>query len=372
MQTQNNADLNTSQRILLGPGPSIAPPRVLRVMATPLVGHLDPEFMAVLKEEQSLLRQVFQTENELTLTISGTGSAGMETALCNFIEPGDRVLVLVMGYFGERISEIAKRYGADVVRIECEWGQMCDVDKVKKELSRGNYKLAAVVHGETSTGVVQSGVSEVADAAHRNGALILVDTVASLGGVPVKCDHWDLDIVYTGSQKCLSCPPGLAPITISERARDVLKKRSTPVANWYLDLKGLLKYWEAPHTYHHTTPISLHYALREGLRIAMEEGNEARFARHRSNAELLWNGLVELGIPPFVEEDHRLATLTTARLPDNINEAGIRQKLLNDYNIEIAGGFGPLAGRVWRVGLMGYSSQSVNVLTLLAALKTLL
>jgi len=341
-------------------------------MAAPLVGHLDPEFMALLEEEQSLLRQIFQTENKLTLTISGTGSAGMEAALCNFIEPGDRILVLIMGYFGERISEIAKRYGADVVRLECEWGQMCDVDMAKDELSKGKYKLVAVVHGETSTGVVQSGVDEIAEAAHRDGALILVDTVASLAGVPVECDHWDLDIVYTGSQKCLSCPPGLAPITISERARDVLEKRSTPVANWYLDLKGLLKYWEAPHVYHHTTPISLHYALREGLRIAMEEGNEVRYARHRSNAELLWGGLEELGIPPFVDDDIRLATLTTARLPGSIDEAGIRRRLLEDYNIEIAGGFGPLAGRVWRIGLMGYSSQSIHVLTLLAALRNLL
>lgn len=372
MPTQLYNDLNTSQRILLGPGPSTSPPRVLRVMATPLVGHLDPGFMELLEEEQTLLRQVFQTKNEWTLSISGTGSAGMETALCNFIEPGDQVLVLVMGYFGERISEIAKRYGAEVVRVECEWGQVCDVESVKKALSKGRFKLVAVVHGETSTGVVQHGMSEIAQAAHQNGALMLVDTVSSLVGIPVECDNWDLDIVYTGSQKCLSCPPGLAPITISERAREVLAKRSTPVTNWYLDLNGIVKYWEAPHAYHHTSPISMHFALREGLRIAVEEGDEARYARHQANAELLWTGLETLGIPPFVRKENRLVTLTTARLPQNIDEAGIRRKLLEDYNIEIAGGFGPLSGRIWRIGLMGYSSQSVNVLALLAALSKLL
>lgn len=366
------ADLNTSQRILLGPGPSIAPPRVLRAMATPLVGHLDPEFIMILEEEQQMLRQVFQTENAVTLAISGTGSAGMEAALCNFIELGDPVLVVVIGYFGERICEIAKRYGAEVDRVECAWGEACDIKLIEEALNKKNYKLCALVHGETSTGVVQHGIAEISAAAHQAGALMLVDTVATLGGMPVEVDAWDIDITYSGSQKCLSCPPGLAPITISERATEQLEKRLSPVANWYLDLTGLLKYWDPPRVYHHTTPISSHFALREGLRLTVEEGLEERFARHDSNAALLWEGLTELGFPPLVPLKNRMSTLTTPKLPENIDEAGIRQKLLDEFNIEIAGGFGPLAGKVWRIGLMGYSSQKEYVILLLAALMRLI
>lgn len=365
-------ELDTSQRILLGPGPSMASPRVLRVMATPLIGHLDPQFLTIMDEEQQLLRQVFQTENQLTLAVPGTGSAGMEAALCNFVESGDSVLVVVIGYFGERLCEVVARYGAEVDRIELPWGEACDPQIIKKALQKKRYKLLALVHAETSTGVLQPAISEIASAAHKHGALLLLDVVTSLGGLPVEIDAWDVDIAYSGSQKCLSCPPGLAPITVGSRAREVLDKRLTPVANWYLDLKGLLKYWEPPHAYHHTSPISTHYALREGLRIAVEEGLEARFARHRRNAHLLWDGLEALNLPPLVPRDRRLTTLTTPQLPSGLDDAGLRKRLLEEYNIEIAGGFGQLAGKVWRIGLMGYSSRPENVLLLLAALREIL
>jgi alanine-glyoxylate transaminase/serine-glyoxylate transaminase/serine-pyruvate transaminase len=365
-------ELDTSQRILLGPGPSTASPRVLRVMATPLIGHLDPEFLVVMEEEQRLLRQVFQTKNELTLAIPGTGSAGMEAALCNFVEPGDSVLVVVIGYFGERLCEVVARYGAQVDRLELPWGEACDPKFIEAKLAEKRYKLLALVHAETSTGVLQPGIKGIAAAAHKHGALFLLDTVTSLGGISVEIDNWEVDIAYSGSQKCLSCPPGLAPITVSPRAQEMLDNRRSPVANWYLDLKGLVNYWEPPHAYHHTSPISTHFALREGLRIAVEEGLETRFARHRANAELLWAGLDDLNLPPLVPPELRLTTLTTPKLTPNIDDAGLRRRLLEEYNIEIAGGFGQLLGKVWRIGLMGYSSRPENVLLLLAALEDLL
>jgi len=341
-------------------------------MGTPLVGHLDPEFLSVLDEEQQLLRYVFQTENELALTISGTGSAGMEAALCNFIEPSDRVLVVVIGYFGERLYEVAKRYGATVDRLEYAWGEVCDPADVESYLSKHSYKLVALVHGETSTGALQPCVPEIASICHRHGSLLVLDTVATLGGIPVEIDRWDVDIAYSGSQKCLSCPPGLAPITIGPRARELLEKRKTPVANWYLDLQGMLKYWLPPHTYHHTVPINLHFALRESLRMVYEEGLDGCFTRHRENAEDLWTGLEAMNLPPFIPITNRMDSLTTPKLSSELNDTSIRQRLLNVYNIEIAGGFGPLAGKVWRIGLMGYSSKAENVTLLLAALRELL
>lgn len=372
MNPIGTGDLNTSQRILLGPGPSVAPSRVLRAMATPLVGHLDPQFLEIMDEEQHLLRQIFQTDNELTLALPGTGSAGMEAALCNFIEPGDPILVVVIGYFGERLCEVAERYGASVDRVEQPWGEVMDPAEIEAALQRKRYKLVALVHAETSTGVLQHGIAEIARAAHQHGALLLLDVVTSLGGIPVEIDNWDVDIAYSGSQKCLSCPPGLAPITVSPRAKLVLDGRKNRVANWYLDLKGLSRYWEPPHSYHHTAPISTHYALREGLRLVLEEGLGERFVRHVNNAELLWQGLERLGLPPLVPREYRLTTLTTAQISSGIDDASLRRRLLNIYNIEIGGGFGPLQGKVWRIGLMGYSSQAENVLLLLAALDNIL
>lgn len=365
-------DLSTSYRILLGPGPSMVAPRVLRTLSTPPVGHLDPDFLTIMADVQELMRFVFQTENELTFPISGTGSAGMEAALCNFIEPGDPVLVAIKGYFGDRLAEIAARYGAEVDRVEKNWGESFTPEEIQNALAKKSYKLLAIVHGETSTGVVQNQVGEIASAAHQHGALVVLDTVASLGGVPVSVDEWGVDICYSGSQKCLSAPPGLAPITISQRAADVLETRNHPVANWYLDLTLLRRYWGEPHAYHHTAPINMIYAMREALRLLAEEGLQQTFTRHRENAEMLWDGLERLGLPPLVPVDRRLASLTTPSLPAGLDEAAIRKQLLADFNIEIAGGFGPLAGKIWRIGLMGFSSRKENVQLLLSALGSLL
>ena len=369
MEVKSYQDLNISPRILLGPGPSMVAPRVLNALSTPVIGHLDPEFLALMQEVQELLRFLFQTENELTVPISGTGSAGMEASLCNFIEPGDNVLVAVLGYFGERLVEMAGRYGAQVDRIDRQWGEVFDPDEVKTALSQKKYKLLALVHAETSTGVLQPGIAEIAAAAHQNGTLVVMDTVTSLGGLPVEIDAWDVDVAFSGTQKSISAPPGLAPVTISPRAREVLRNRSTPVRNWYLDLSLLEKYWGSERTYHHTAPINSNYALREALRLVAEEGLEARFERHRANAKVLWAGLEDLDLSLLVPEENRLPTLTTTIVPPGVNALEIRQQLLNDYNLEIAGGFGPLAGQIWRIGLMGFSSRRENVLLLLAALR---
>jgi alanine-glyoxylate transaminase/serine-glyoxylate transaminase/serine-pyruvate transaminase len=372
MDATEFTDLDLPSRILLGPGPSMVPPRVLRAMATPPVGYMDPTYLAIMRETKELLRYVFQTKNDFTVPISGTGSAGMETALCNFIEAGDEVLIAIQGYFGERMADMAARYGARVDRIEKLWGEIFTPEELETALSRKRYKLLAIVHGETSTGCVQTRVDEIAAAAHRHGALLVLDTVASLGGVPVDVDGWDVDICYSGSQKCLSAPPGLAPITIGPRAWEALEKRRTSVANWYLDITGINRYWGDSPAYHHTGPANMVFALREALRMVAEEGLEARMLRHRANAELLWAGLEELGLPPRVPLDYRLASLTTAQLSVGLDEAAIRSRLLNEYNLEIVGGFGPLAGQIWRIGLMGYSSRRENVELLLALLKKLI
>lgn len=372
MDVNQYPDLNVSSRILLGPGPSMVSPRVLRSMSTPLVGHLDPEFLSLMQDVQQMLRYVFQTENELTVPLSGTGSAGMEAALCNFIEPGDRVLIAVQGYFGERLVDMAGRYGAQVDRIDRPWGQVCEPAEIKAALQKARYKLFAIVHAETSTGALQPGIAEIAAAAHENGALLVLDTVTSLGGLPVEIDAWGVDIAYSGTQKCMSAPPGLAPITVSPRAREVLRNRKTKVANWYLDLSMLEKYWGNERTYHHTAPITMNYALREALRMVAEEGLPARFARHRANAELLWAGLEDMDLSMLVPLEYRLPTLTTPLVPPSVDEVAVRRQLLNDYNIEIAGGFGPLKGQVWRIGLMGFSSRRENIALLLAALREVL
>lgn len=372
MDAEKYKDLAISPRILLGPGPSMVAPRVLNALSYPLVGHLDPQFLALMKEVQQLLRYVYQTENELTVPISGTGSAGMEAALCNFIEPGDNVLVAVLGYFGERMVEMAGRYGAQVDRIDRPWGEAFDPDEIKAALSQKKYKLLALVHAETSTGVLQNGIAEIAAAAHDNGALLVMDTVTSLGGLPLEIDAWGVDVAFSATQKSMSAPPGLAPLTISPRAREVLRNRSTPVGNWYLDLSLLEHYWGDDRTYHHTAPINANYALREALRMVAEEGLEERFARHRANAEVLWAGLEDLDISLFVPEEYRLTTLTTAIIPPGVDGLAVRKQLLNDYNLEIAGGFGPLVGKIWRIGLMGYSSRLENVMMLLSVLREVL
>jgi alanine-glyoxylate transaminase/serine-glyoxylate transaminase/serine-pyruvate transaminase len=346
-------------------------PRVLSAMSHPVMGHLDPAFLEVMTEVQELLRYVFQTENELTIPVSGTGSAGMEAALCNFIEPGDPVLIGVNGYFGERLCDMAGRYGAEVHRLEKAWGDVFSLEEIAAEVQKQPYKIVALVHAETSTGALQP-LEGVSDLVHDQGGLFLIDCVTSLGGVPFSIDDLGVDIAYSGTQKCLSCPPGLSPLTISERARDVLRQRDTQVKNWYLDLTLVEHYWGEERTYHHTAPISMNFALREALRLVYEEGLDERYQRHRKHARVLWEGLEDLGLGLHIPEAHRLPVLTTVDVPDGVPEAEIRRELLKKYNIEIAGGLGALAGKVWRIGLMGYSSRLENVAVLLKALEDLL
>jgi alanine-glyoxylate transaminase/serine-glyoxylate transaminase/serine-pyruvate transaminase len=340
-------------------------------MAHPLVGHLDPEFIALMTEVQEMLRVVFETENALTVPISGTGSAAMEASLCNLIEPGDPVLIAVCGYFGERLCEMAGRYGAEVRRIDRQPGEVFTVDEIASALDANPAKVVGIVHAETSTGVLQP-LEGLADVVHSQGGLLVVDTVTSLGGVPVRSDELGIDVAYSCSQKCLGAPSGLGPITVGPRAVEALRARKTPVANWYLDLSLLARYWGSERTYHHTAPISMNYALREALRMVLEEGLAERFARHRANAQLLWEGLEAMGLELFVPASHRLPQLTTVRIPEGVEDASVRRTLLNTYNIEIAGGLGATKGKVWRIGLMGYSSQPQNVLMLLGALERLL
>jgi alanine-glyoxylate transaminase/serine-glyoxylate transaminase/serine-pyruvate transaminase len=365
------AELNPSPRLLLGPGPSGVHPRVLRAMSTPLLGYVDPEFIVMLGETTSMLRQVFQTKNELTLPVSGTGMAGMETVLANLLEPGDAMLVCVAGFFGNRLQEVAERLGAQVSKVEKPWGEVYTPEEVEAALQAHPAKVLAIVHAETSTGALQplEGLSEVA---HRHGALLLVDCVTSLGGVDIKLDEWGIDAAYSGTQKCLGCPPGLSPVSISDRAREVIRARRTKPVDWYFDLELLYKYWGPEHVYHHTVSCTLVYALREGLRLVAEEGLQARFARHTANADYFCRGLGELDLTPFVAPDHRLPTLITVRVPEGVDEAKVRTRLRQDYHIEIGAGLGPLKGQVWRVGLMGYSSQRENVTLLLGALGEIL
>lgn len=365
-------DLNPSPRLLLGPGPSMVHPRVLRAMATPLIGHLDPEFITIMNEIQDLLRMVFQASDDtLTIPVSGTGSAAMEAAVANFVEEGDSVLICVNGYFGERLIDMATRYGADVQRIDAEWGTVFSAQQVDEALQQHPAKVVMIVQAETSTGALQP-LAEISEVVHRHGALLLVDAVTSLGGVPVEMEANGIDIAYSGTQKCLSAPPGLGPLAVAPRALDTFKKRESVVPNWYLDLSMVLKYWGPERTYHHTAPITMNYALREALRIVDEEGLEQRFARHQENAQYLWDGLADLDLTPHVVPEYRLPSLTTVRLAEGMDDAGTRRRLLEEFNIEIAGGLGAGKGKLWRIGLMGHSSRKENVVTLLGALDRIL
>lgn len=367
----SHPELTIPTRTLLGPGPSMADPRVLKAMATPLVGHLDPAFIEIMNRTQDLLRYVFQTENPLTIPVSGTGTAAMETAIANMVEPGDSVLICTNGYFGLRLADMATRYGGNIKSITRPWGEIFTPAEVKTTLDQRPAKVVAIVHAETSTGALQP-LDEIAEIVHAQNGILIVDAVTSLGGVPVRVDEVGIDVCYSGTQKCLSCPPGLGPVTFGPRAIAILEQRKTRVANWYLDLTLVQKYWGNARTYHHTAPISSNYALYEGLRLIAEEGLENRWARHQHNAELLWAGLEDLGLTLHVPKTHRLPTLTTVRVPAGIDEAAIRRQLLSDYNIEISGGLGELAGKVWRIGLMGYSSRRENITLLLGALRELL
>ncbi|MBI5572217.1 MAG: alanine--glyoxylate aminotransferase family protein [Desulfomonile tiedjei] len=362
------SQLDMPPRLLLGPGPSNFHPRVRQALSANEVGHLDPKFIEVMKETQELLRYVWQTSNPFTIPVSGTGSAAMEATLANCVEPGDVVLVGVNGYFGERLCDMAERYGAEVRRIQKPWGEVFTLNEIGYGLETHRPAILGLVHAETSTGALQP-MDGIGKLCREFDTLLLLDTVTSLGGVPVFLDRWHVDMAYSGSQKCLSCPPGIAPLTLGPRALEKLSQRKTKPANWYLDMTLLGKYWGDERTYHHTAPINMNYALREALRIVAEEGLENRWDRHRTNAELLWEGLADLGIDCHVEREHRLASLTTALVPDGIDSKEVASHLLRNYNIDIAAGLGQLAGKVWRIGLMGYNSRPENVVLLLSAMK---
>jgi alanine-glyoxylate transaminase/serine-glyoxylate transaminase/serine-pyruvate transaminase len=366
------AQYSMTPRLLLGPGPSMVHPRVLAAMSSPLVGHLDPEFLALMDRTQELLRYVFETTNALTIPVSGTGSAAMEAAIANTVEPGDPVLVCVNGVFGGRLAEMARRHGGEVETISRPWGDVFDPAEIEAALHRRPAKVVGIVHAETSTGALQP-LDDLAAIVHAHDGLLVVDTVTSISGVALRTDARDIDVAYAGTQKCLSAPPGLGPITLGPRAVAQLRARRTPVRSWYLDLSMVERYWGPERTYHHTAPISMNFALYEALRLVAEEGLEARFARHQRNAELLWAGLEDLGLALHVADPrHRAPSLTTVRVPDGVDEAGIRSRLLADYGIEIAGGLGDLKGKIWRIGLMGHSSRAEHVLLLVAALRKLL
>ncbi|MDJ0697720.1 alanine--glyoxylate aminotransferase family protein [Mastigocoleus sp. MO_188.B34] len=363
--------LDIPSRLLLGPGPSNAHPTVLKAMNTAPVGHLDPAFLTLMDEIQSLLRYTWQTNNPMTIAVSGTGSAAMEATIANAVEPGDVVLIGVAGYFGNRLVDMAGRYGADVKTMTKPWGQVFSLDEIKHQLNTHRPAILALVNAETSTGARQP-LEGVGELCREVGCLLLVDTVTSLGGVPLFLDEWGVDLAYSCSQKGLGCPPGASPLTISPRAMSKIQQRRTKVANWYLDATLLQKYWGQERTYHHTAPINLYYALRESLRLMAEEGLENCWKRHQENAEYLWDKLEGLGLSLHVEKDFRLPTLTTVRIPQGVDGKAISQKLLNEYNIEIGGGLGELKGQVWRVGLMGFNSQKENVDRLIEVLQKVL
>ena len=372
----NNHRITTSQldvppRLLLGPGPSNAHPRVLQAMGMRQIGHLDPMFIALMNEVQSLLRYAWQTDNDVTLPVSAAGSAAMEATLANTVEPDDVVLVGINGYFGHRLVNMASRYGADVRKVLKPWGQVFSLEELRTELENHRPTILALVHAETSTGARQP-LEGVGDLCREFNCLLLVDTVTSLGGVPLALDAWGVDMAYSGSQKCLSCPPGIAPFTLGPRAVDKLSRRRTVVPNWYLDMAMVAQYWGSERTYHHTAPINMVYGLREALRLVAEEGLEARWARHQTNAELLWDGLADLGLSCLVAADVRLPSLTTVRIPEGIDGKAVTRRLLAEYNIEIGNGLGELAGQAWRIGLMGFNSRRETVMLLLSALKQVL
>lgn len=365
-------DLNPRKKILMGPGPSNVHPRTLKAMSTPLVGHLDPDFLNIMNETKAMLKEVFQTDNELTIPLSGTGSAGMEACLVNLLEPGDKAIVCVNGLFCERMVEIVKRCQAEPIVVAAEWGTIIEPEQVEKALKQsGKVKLIAAVHAETSTGVCQP-LEEISALAKKSGALFVVDAVTSLGGIPVKVDEWQIDAIYSGTQKCLSCPPGLSPVSFSENAFSVINKRQHAIQSWYLDVQLLRSYWGKERFYHHTAPISMIYALREALRLVLEEGLENCFSRHKLHSKALVAGLEAMGLKMIVSADYRLPDLNAVHIPQGIDDVTVRGALLNEYGIEIGGGLGKFKGKVWRIGLMGYTSRKENVMLFLAALESIL
>jgi alanine-glyoxylate transaminase/serine-glyoxylate transaminase/serine-pyruvate transaminase len=361
-------------RILMGPGPSNVHPRVLEAMARPTIGHLDPKFIQLMDEIKELLKYAFQTNNEVTFAVSGPGSVGMETCLVNLIEPDSKVLVCINGVFGGRMKSIVERCGAKAIVVNMPWGRANDLQLFEDTLKKNaGISICAFVHAETSTGV-KSDIKTLTEIAHHHNCIVIADTVTSLGGIPVLIDEWNIDVAYSGSQKCLSCPPGLSPITFNERAIEFIKKRKTPVQSWFMDLNLILSYWggSTKRAYHHTAPINSLYALHESLLLLKEEGIENSWKRHRKNGEKLVIELEKIGLKPFVKEDERLPQLTSVSVPNGIDEASVRKSLLDDYNIEIGAGLGELAGKVWRIGLMGYSSNDENIILCVRALMEII
>ena len=363
-------ELKTSNRILMGPGPSDAHPKVLQAMSTPLIGHLDPEFVAIMDEVKEMVQQTFITKNHLTFVVSAPGSAGMETCLVNLLEPGDEIIIGVNGVFGGRMAEIADRCGAKVHKIIKPWGEVITTADVKEALSTcPKPKVVALVHAETSTGALQP-LQEISDLVHNAGGLLMVDAVTSYCGVELQVDKWGIDAIYTGTQKCLSAPPGLSPVSFSDRALQALDNRKTKVQSWFLDLTLVKNYWAgAKRAYHHTAPVSSIFALRESLRLVLEEGLENRWKRHQEVHQVLKTKLENLGFSYLVEEQYRLPNLNSVYLPEGNDEALIRRKLLDEYNIEVGGGLGDFAGKIWRIGIMGESCTLNHVNMLISALE---
>ena len=352
----------------MGPGPSDIHPSVLAAMAAPTVGHLDPYFLKVMDEVQSMLRQVFQTTNHMTMAISGTGSAGMETCVVNLIEPGDRMVVGVNGVFGGRMAEVAERVGAEVTKIERPFGEVFSPEEVAAAIQKSKPKVVGIVHAETSTGAKQP-LDEIAKIVHDAGALLLVDCVTSLAGIPVEIDRLQIDAAYSGTQKCLGCPPGLSPVTFGPKALEAMDNRKKKVSSWYLDIGLLRNYWGNNRAYHHTAPINMNYALHQALRLVLAEGLEARYARHQLHHSALKAGLNAMGIQYSVAADVSLPMLNSVLIPDGVDDAAVRSQLLNEFGIEIGGGLGPMKGKTWRIGLMGEAAKKSNVLVFLAALE---
>jgi len=352
----------------MGPGPSDVDPRVLEALARPTIGHLDPAFLQILNEVRDLLRYVFRTENALTFAVSGTGSAGMETCVANLIEPGDRMLVCINGVFGMRMADVAERCGAEVSKVEVEWGRAFDPQQIADALRQQPVKVVGIVNAETSTGVHQP-LEEITRIVHDAGALLLADTVTSLGGMPVEVDAWRIDACYSGTQKCLSCPPGLAPVTFSKAAVACMEQRKTKVQSWYLDVSMIRNYWGGERLYHHTAPINMNYALLEALKMVKEEGLENRWDRHMANHKALRAGLEAIGIQYVAQAGHELPMLNSVSIPDGIDDARVRKQLLDEFKIEIGGGLGKFKGKAWRIGLMGSACTLSNVLLVLGAME---
>jgi alanine-glyoxylate transaminase/serine-glyoxylate transaminase/serine-pyruvate transaminase len=361
-------ELTPPERTLMGPGPSDVHPRVLRAMSTPLVGHLDPSFVEIMNEVQELLRYTFRTDNQWTIPVSGTGSASMEAAIGNLVEPGDTVLVPTNGYFGGRMQSMAERAGGEVVHVDAPWGEPLAPADVADAFDEHQPDVFGFVHAETSTGVKQPDVPELTSIAHEHDAYVVADTVTSLGGVELRVDDWDVDVAYSGPQKCLSCPPGASPLTLNDRAMDKVLNRETECRSWYLDLSLLEGYWGEERAYHHTAPITNVYALREALRLVAEEGIEERWDRHLHVAGALKAGLEGMGLEMNAPDEYWLPSLNAVRVPDGVDDGEIISHLLDNYDLEIAGGLGDLAGDIFRIGCMGYSARPKNVTYLLSAL----